>query len=65
MVAAVLRVRVSPMRRLIDALILLLWLLALASAVAALWFEERRGFLILALIFGSLAAYASYRRTTR
>ncbi len=50
-------VRVSSMRRLVDALILLLWLLALVSAVTALWFEERRGFLILALIFGSLAAY--------
>jgi uncharacterized membrane protein YiaA len=44
-----------------DALILLLWLLALASAVAALL--AGRGYLVPALVFGSLAAYASYRRT--
>ena len=47
-----------------DALILLLWVLAVASAVTALWFERGgRAFLVPALIFGSLAAYASYRRT--
>jgi hypothetical protein len=51
------------MRWRIDALILHLWLLASSSAVATLWFEERRGFLVLALILGSLAAYASYRHT--
>jgi len=46
-----------------DALVLGLWVIAVACALAALWFEERRGFLALAIIFGSLAAYASYRRT--
>ena len=51
------------MRRRSDALILLLWLLAVASALAALWVERGRGFLVPALIFGSLAAYASYRST--
>jgi len=50
------------MCRRVDALILHLWLLGLVSVVTALWFEERWGFLILALIFGSLAAYASHRR---
>src|SRR5215207_2360769 len=55
-------VRVSSMCRRVDALILHLWLLGLVSVVTALWFEERWGFLILALIFGSLAAYASHRR---
>jgi hypothetical protein len=46
------------MCRRVDALILHLWLLGLVSVVTALWFEERWGFLILALIFGSLAACA-------
>jgi hypothetical protein len=51
------------MKRRSDALIVGLWVIAIACATAAIWAEERRGFLVLALITGSLAAYASYRRT--
>ena len=47
-----------------DALIIGLWVIAIACAAAALWIEGGRGFLVPALIFGSLAAYASYRRSS-
>ncbi len=45
-----------------DALILALLLIALASTIVAVLYEERRGFLVLAVIFGALAGYAWYRR---
>ena len=46
-----------------DALIIGLWVIAIACAAAALWIEGGRWFLVPAVIFGYLAASASYLRT--
>ncbi len=55
-------VQKSIMGRRSDALILALLLIGLASSIVAVLYEERRGFLILAVIFGALAGYTWYRR---
>jgi hypothetical protein len=44
----------------LDALILLLWLLGLVRPRHRIVFEDHQAFFVLALVFGSLATYASY-----
>jgi hypothetical protein len=48
-----------------EALIAALLLIALAGVIVALFDEERRGCLVLAITSGALAAYAWYRQARR